>query len=264
MIISSNIISLSYLQAKKSEDGEQCRTYETNQLLSAISRCNHSFLPMLLQYQPPSPTTSSTSSSSSPLSSSTTTKATTTTTTMPIIITGDFNACPTKNSNVFGYPCTVYPLLKNHSSNLRSIYNDDLLSVLYEQRKSSLFYDNKLRINFPTVFKDDSPLKLISNQSNSIIVDRDSNDDASNINDTNDEFLDEDMIWTTWKTRRKKGVEQVVKHCIDYIFYSSPNIQAVSVLGLFEGKDIAPELFPSESYPSDHIALVADLKFKSS
>jgi len=183
---------------------------------------------------------------------------------MPIIITGDFNACPTKNSNVFGYPCTVYPLLKNHSSNLRSIYNDDLLSVFNEQRKSSLFYDNKLRINFPTVFKDDSPLKLISNQSNSSIVDRDSNDDASNNNDTNDEFLDEDMIWTTWKTRRKKGVEQVVKHCIDYIFYSSPNIQAVSVLGLFEGKDIAPELFPSESYPSDHIALVADLKFKSS
>ena len=29
-----------------------------------------------------------------------------------------------------------------------------------------------------------------------------------------------DEIYTTWKARSKKGKEKIVKHCIDYIFYS--------------------------------------------
>jgi hypothetical protein len=39
-----------------------------------------------------------------------------------------------------------------------------------------------------------------------------------------------------------------------------PGLQAVSALDLFSEEEVGPELMPSKSYPSDHVALVSDLQ----
>lgn len=84
------------------------------------------------------------------------------------------------------------------------------------------------------------------------------------------------QIWTTWKSRLSKGVEKIAKHCIDYIMYQPPsdarvvsekNIQkknigiiAKNVLDLFADDEISQELLPNAIYPSDHLAIAADLQ----
>jgi hypothetical protein len=96
-------------------------------------------------------------------------------------------------------------------------------------------------------------------------------------------------IWTSWKARRRaNGQESIAKSCIDYIFYSPSltppllppppplssahhysissstavshyTLRAAAVLDLL-GEDIVGEaLLPNAAFPSDHIALVADL-----
>ena len=80
-----------------------------------------------------------------------------------------------------------------------------------------------------------------------------------------------ESVWTTWKARRKHGVESVTKHCIDYILYSRPNektnndngkpgFRPISALELFKTEDIGESLLPSALYPSDHVAIAADLQ----
>jgi exonuclease III len=121
------------------------------------------------------------------------------------------------------YPSTVYELLKSQESlPLRSALNDDLLE---HRRKSRSDYG-------------------------------------------------EDEIWTTWKARRNKhGKESVVRHCVDYILYNhgragrttDPSIphygfKAKAVLDGFKDREVDETLLPSSSYPSDHIAIGADLE----
>ena len=105
-------------------------------------------------------------------------------------------------------------------------------------------------------------------------------------------------IWTTWKVRRKKGVEEASRMCIDYILYTPPTdltssvnsqdgdsitsssssspssspavstprrfrpvgIRAKAVLDLLPAKVVGPALLPSAIYPSDHLAIAADLE----
>ena len=75
----------------------------------------------------------------------------------------------------------------------------------------------------------------------------------------------ENEIWTTWKARRKQGNETEVRHCIDYIFYTplkendDVGVYASAVLDGFPDIQVARTLFPNEYYPSDHIAIAADL-----
>lgn len=92
--------------------------------------------------------------------------------------------------------------------------------------------------------------------------------------------LNDDMqakdIWTTWKARRKQGKESIAKSCIDYILYKplkmdgqkflttrgagqKAGLRARAVLGLFSESEIGDGLLPSAQYPSDHIAIAADL-----
>ena len=78
------------------------------------------------------------------------------------------------------------------------------------------------------------------------------------------------VVWTTWKARNKKGVEQVVKHCIDYVLYSTKGvavsgsdttansaqvevssakkvaIEAVGTAALFTDEEVGNDLFPSD------------------
>ena len=100
-------------------------------------------------------------------------------------------------------------------------------------------------------------------------------------------------VWTTWKSRRKKGVEKVTKHCIDYILYAPSTATLVDPEGLFrdiprslgtetgpsgekravhagvvplgalellQTSQVGPGYLPSASYPSDHIAIAADFE----
>lgn len=80
-----------------------------------------------------------------------------------------------------------------------------------------------------------------------------------------------ESVWTTWKARRKHGIESVTKHCIDYILYSKPiektindigrpGFRPISALDLFKTEDIGENLLPSALYPSDHVAIAADLQ----
>lgn len=79
---------------------------------------------------------------------------------------------------------------------------------------------------------------------------------------------EDEEVWTTWKARKKDGGEKVVKHCIDYILYapfsivleSGVGVRAMGVLDLLRTEEVGPDFLPSSSYPSDHIAIAADLE----
>lgn len=159
-----------------------------------------------------------------------------------VLLTGDLNAAPTNTST--GYTSLAYEAVKTHPLGLRSVLNDDVSSI-----------------------------------SNQI------------------------PVWTTWKARRKQGKESVTKHCIDYILYAPPlslrtmttpstsptpsastasntvtssassttspipevqvGIRTTAVLDLFTTQEVGESLLPSPSYPSDHLAIAADLEIVS-
>ena len=59
--------------------------------------------------------------------------------------------------------------------------------------------------------------------------------------------------------------EHISKHAVDYIFYSPlrvdhPGFRALSVIDMYDEEDVGRRLLPSSRYPSDHIAIVADLE----
>lgn len=148
-----------------------------------------------------------------------------------VILTGDLNACPTAKSETFGFECTMYSFIKSHPLELRSVLNDDLEEFYKKQGKDS-----------------------------------------------------DEEIWTTWKARNKQGKEVVVKHCIDYIMYAplsscitrhfdsktmnyverrkNVGLRAVGVVEGFreDSVDIGEDLLPNAIYPSDHVAVIADLE----
>lgn len=82
---------------------------------------------------------------------------------------------------------------------------------------------------------------------------------------------EEEEYWTTWKARWKRGSggrrEQIVKHCIDYLLYrpltstiGDIGVRAVRTLRPLSKEEVGWRLLPNERYPSDHLAIVADLE----
>eukprot|EP00052_Salpingoeca_macrocollata_P003084 m.34136 g.34136 ORF g.34136 m.34136 type:complete len:192 (+) comp12998_c0_seq1:319-894(+) len=63
--------------------------------------------------------------------------------------------------------------------------------------------------------------------------------------------------YTTWKLRSKGEA----KMCIDFVFFTAGSLRCVQLLGIPEEAEVEPERFPSLQYPSDHVALGADLMF---
>lgn len=61
--------------------------------------------------------------------------------------------------------------------------------------------------------------------------------------------------WTTWK--RRGALES--KHQIDYIFFSAGGAACVSRLLPPSDREVGAARLPSPSYPSDHVAIAADL-----
>ena len=77
------------------------------------------------------------------------------------------------------------------------------------------------------------------------------------------QVMNQEDVWTTWKSRWKKGEEKVAKNCIDYILYvpmkdRRAGLQLVSMLDLLKAEEIGEKLLPNVNYPSDHVALAAD------
>lgn len=69
------------------------------------------------------------------------------------------------------------------------------------------------------------------------------------------EVLGEEPSFTTWKRRGDKET----KHTIDYILVSE-SVEVLGVLAPPQDETIETERLPSWRYPSDHIALMADLR----
>lgn len=92
------------------------------------------------------------------------------------------------------------------------------------------------------------------------------NDDLVDFYNTKETPFDVKNIWTTWKARRKGSKEVVTKHCIDYIMYTPVSsghrsaIRPLAALGLYASEEVGDELLPSSLYPSDHVAIAADLE----
>jgi len=95
-----------------------------------------------------------------------------------------------------------------------------------------------------------------------------SSSSATTANVATDAAVADSEVWTSWKSRRKQGVEKVVKNCIDYILYSPPDadtrqsvgVRALGALDLLSDDEVGPGFLPSPSYPSDHIAIAADVE----
>ena len=71
--------------------------------------------------------------------------------------------------------------------------------------------------------------------------------------DEDDDYLE----YTTWKIRETG--EQ--KHILDYIFHS-PQLETVSTLDMPTEEQIGEDRLPSLQFASDHLSLVAELRFK--
>lgn len=112
-------------------------------------------------------------------------------------------------------------------------------------------------LTYKTVKNDKLNLKSVYNDE----IDRLKGPIASNIQKNGNE------VYTTWKARRRRdGGEHVVKHCIDYIFYGpkvpsadSPGLGVSSMLDVYSDSEVGKQLLPSMIYPSDHLALCANM-----
>jgi len=83
----------------------------------------------------------------------------------------------------------------------------------------------------------------------------------STLNDdlVNAGLIREEDIWTTWKSRFKKGRENVSRSCIDYILYvPSSGLRALRILSLYANDEVGEQFLPNNKYPSDHLAICAD------
>lgn len=166
--------------------------------------------------------------------------------------------------------------MKSHRLGLRSLLNDDMILMTARERRE---YDLKAERlarkdrleEFNSLDKQMASLTEIDIRN---IREETQESAAANAERVSaslkaDGFDDEEEeIWTTWKARKKDGGEKVVKHCIDYILYAPTNhetntrvgVRALGVLDLLRTEEVGPDFLPSSSYPSDHIAIAADLE----
>ena len=194
---------------------------------------------------------------------------------------GDLNASPTRVGNgKRGYDPLAYTAVKAHRLNLRSLLNDDMIMLSDKDRRiqreesARLLRKNKLLEEFNSLDKQLASLTELdirairekeSQESLLIISEKANLGPASTVVDAE---VEDAEVWTTWKARKKEGGEKVVKHCIDYILYAPPSsnaesevgARALGVLDLLGTDEVGPDFLPSSFYPSDHIAIAADLE----
>jgi hypothetical protein len=176
-----------------------------------------------------------------------------------------------------GYDPLAYAAVKAHKLNLRSLLNDDMVvrsdrdrrmqqdEANRRTRKDRLEEFNSLDKQLASLTELD--IRAIREETvESLQIDAEGvSSSLMMIDDKENEAVE---VWTTWKARKKEGGEKVVKHCIDYILYAPPpshtessiGVRALGVLDLLRTDEVGPDFLPSSSYPSDHIAIAADLE----
>lgn len=171
---------------------------------------------------------------------------------IPIILTGDLNASPEKKNGPFNYESRVYPYMKLHPLHLRSVMNDDVPLCCSTDVCSSMSSDSR----GTSVVSDDNSVSdsctSDTTSSNSECTGSQETCDTTHPNNytthplthnihpgntaphttlptihttnnttNNTTHYKRSPVWTSWKTRWKSGQELIVKHCIDYIMYST-------------------------------------------
>lgn len=176
-----------------------------------------------------------------------------------------------------GYEPLAYAAVKAHSLNLRSLLNDDMIPMSDRERrmqqeearrrakKDRLEEFNSLDKQLASLTELDIRAIREENKKESALLDG-GKTSTSTVGD--DSEGEKEEVWTTWKARKKDGGEKVVKHCIDYILYAPPathtenaiGVRALGLLDLLRTDEVGPDYLPSSFYPSDHIAIAADLE----
>jgi len=243
------ILSTTHLKAAKSKSGERYRVSEVKQLLESVARLHGS-----LGATPYTPA---------------------------VVLTGDFNAVPCYETDV--------PGLVNVSAGSESA------SAVYFARSADAAEEQEQKRGAKTMKKSYEPLTYRTVKSHPLMFRSVYNDDVPDRLSRKERLVRN--FYTTWKARRRHswGTEQVVKHCIDYIFYvpgdppaphaappaaatatavrdgefpvpvlapapaPAPRIAARAVLDVYSDAEVGHQLLPSDLYPSDHLAIAADL-----
>jgi hypothetical protein len=171
-----------------------------------------------------------------------------------------------------GYDPLAYAAVKAHKLNLRSLLNDDMVVRSDRDRRMQQDEANR-RIRKDRLEEFNSLDKQLASLTElDIRAIREESVESQQIDAegvSSSLMIDDKVeVWTTWKARKKEGGEKVVKHCIDYILYAPPpshtessiGVRALGVLDLLRTDEVGPDFLPSSSYPSDHIAIAADLE----
>ena len=167
--------------------------------------------------------------------------------------------------------------MKSHKLNLRSLLNDDLILMTAKERKELAEKESRMTRKDRGLEEFNSLDKQKASLTELVI--RNIREESTELKGTDTNRFttslvsdvvveEEEEVWTTWKARKKEGGEKVVKHCIDYILYapssndleSGVGVRAMGVLDLLRTEEVGPDFLPSSSYPSDHIAIAADLE----
>jgi hypothetical protein len=261
------ILCTTHLKAAKTQSGEQYRVSEVTQLLESVARLHSS-----LGATPYTPA---------------------------VVVTGDFNAVPC-------YEMEVPKLVgtSGGSQSASAVYFSRIVDAVQEQEQEQMRGGT-------TTMKSYEPLTYRTVKAHPLMFRSVYNDDVPEMLSSKEHLVRH--FYTTWKARRRGswGEEQVVKDCIDYIFYvpgdpplsaaataaaaaaaataaaaaaaaaggsavaataagggeltapvlaPAPRIAAQAVLDVFSDAEVGHQLLPSDLYPSDHMAIAADLR----
>lgn len=204
-----------HIQASKTARGERLRYWEAQQLLSAIERTCAGLLRQ--------------SSTYGQLAS------------VPVILTGDLNACPASSSSPFDFSNTVYPLIKRHPLGLRSVMNDDLPATV---AAADSLHHSASQAGCPerdrvwTTWKARYKLgkELVSRSCVDYVL--------YGVAHRKD-------FGSNGHGRRGKGKKSEVREL---------GVRAAAVLDVPGDDEVGPELLPNARFPSDHIPLLVDLR----
>jgi hypothetical protein len=159
---------------------------------------------------------------------------------VPIILTGDLNACPTPVSKHFGFNSTVYPLIKRHPLRLRSVMNDDLVIPSDAEGPSIATEGRKPADRDDAIW---TTWKARTKLGKELVV----------------RHCIDYILYASARTR-SSGAFKGEEGEGEVLPGRRIVVRALAALMMPRDEDVGPELLPNAAFPSDHIPLVADLQ----
>ncbi|XP_077559961.1 NADP/NADPH phosphatase nocturnin isoform X3 [Haemaphysalis longicornis] len=130
-----------------------------------------------------------------------------------------------------------------------------LSSLRNEQGKDLLDFVRAHRGQMPTIIAGDFNAEPSEPVYRTLLAQRDLQLESSYAVKPGTNIREQEPPYTTWKIRR----EGEVRHTIDYIFFSKPDLKLEARLDFPTEDQIGPGRVPSLAYASDHFSLVSDL-----